>query len=145
MFVANKNIIAYANSICKGFNPGFLISFFCFSATPSCCICLDNLFKSILDYCLLVIAKRPSFDYNNNAVLQDRRHTTGGSGVNSLNADRAATSFALLEEDFFLLQAKAEDILLDTVGLGHKMQEASERHGDTLSSAVLWKALQQQG
>lgn len=108
-------------------------------------ICLDNLFKSILDYYLLVIAKRPSFNYNNNAVLQDRRHTTGGSGVNSLNADRAATSFALLEEDFFLLQAKAEDILLDTVGLGHKMQEAFERHGDTLSSAVLWKALQQQG
>ncbi len=108
-------------------------------------IFLCCLFKSILDYRRFVIAKRPSFDYNNNAVLQDRRHTTGGSGVNSLNADRAATSFALLEEDFFLLQAKAEDILLDTVGLGHKMQEAFERHGDTLSSAVLWKALQQQG
>ena len=51
----------------------------------------------------------------------------------------------MLEEDFFLLQTKAEDILLDTVGLGQKMQEAFERHGDTLSSAVLWKALQQQG
>ena len=108
-------------------------------------IFLCCLFKSILDYRRFVIAKRPSFDYNNSAVLQDRRHTTGGSGVNSLNADRAATSFALLEEDFFLLQAKAEDILLDTVGLGQKMQEAFERHGDTLSSAVLWKALQQQG
>ncbi|WP_075429449.1 hypothetical protein [Selenomonas sp. GACV-9] len=62
--------------------------------------------------------------------------------MNSLHSDRAPTSFTMLEEDFFLLQAKAEDILLDTVGLGQKMQEAFERHGDTLSSAVLWKALQ---
>ena len=108
-------------------------------------IFLCCLFKSILDYRRFVIAKRPSFDYNNSAVLQDRRHTTGGSGVNSLNADRAATSFAMLEEDFFLLQTKAEDMLLDTVEIGKKMQEAFERHGDTLSSAVLWKALQQQG
>ena len=35
----------------------------------------------------------------------------------------------MLEEDFFLLQTKAEDILLDTVGLGQKMQEAFERLG----------------
>ena len=65
--------------------------------------------------------------------------------MNSLNFDQAATSFAMLEDDFFLLQAKAEDILLDTVGLGQKMQEASERHGDILSPAILWKALQHKG
>ena len=62
--------------------------------------------------------------------------------LNRLDADRT-TSFALLEEDFFLLQAKAEDVLLGTVGLGQKMQEAFERHGDGMSSSVLWKALQQ--
>lgn len=62
--------------------------------------------------------------------------------MNRLDADRT-TSFALLEEDFVLLQEKAEDVLLGTVGLGQKMQEAFERHGDGMSSSVLWKALQQ--
>ena len=52
--------------------------------------------------------------------------------MNRLDADRT-TSFALLEEDFFLLQAKAEDVLLSTVGLGQKMQEAFERHGDGMN------------
>ena len=61
--------------------------------------------------------------------------------MNKLNADRATASFALLEEDFFLLQAKAEDVLLDAVGLGQKMQAAFERHSDIMSSAVLRKAL----
>lgn len=62
--------------------------------------------------------------------------------LNNRNSEQASLNFAMLEEDFFLLQTKAEDILLDTVGLGRKMQDAWDRHGAYLSSAVLWKALQ---
>ena len=62
--------------------------------------------------------------------------------MNRRNKDQTPLSFAVLEEDFFLLQAKAENILLDTVGLGQKMQDALDRHGAYLNSAVLWKTLQ---
>ena len=54
-------------------------------------------------------------------------------------------NFSTLEEQILLLKEATDAVLLDTIGLGQKMQEAFERHGDTLSSAVLWKALQQQG
>ena len=62
--------------------------------------------------------------------------------MDKVRSDQSTNSFALLGEDFFLLQAKAEDVLLDTIGLGRKMQEAFERHGDGMSMSVLWKALQ---
>lgn len=52
-------------------------------------------------------------------------------------------SLAALEEKILLLKETTDAVLLDTIGLGQKMQEAFERHADSsLSSQTLWKALQ---
>ncbi len=54
-------------------------------------------------------------------------------------------SFSALEEDLFLLKEATDATLSDTIGLGETMQEAFERHAvSSLSSQVLWKALQPQ-
>lgn len=51
-------------------------------------------------------------------------------------------SFSVLEENIFRLKEATDAMLLDTIGLGQKMQEAFERHTDgALSQQVLWKAL----
>jgi hypothetical protein len=65
---------------------------------------------------------------------------TGGSDVLE-----PGISFSALEEQILLLKEATDAVLLDTIGLGQKMQEAFERHADsTMSSQVLWKALQTQ-
>ena len=54
-------------------------------------------------------------------------------------------SFSALEENIFQLKQATDATLSDTIGLGQKMQEAFERHAAaSLSSQVLWKALQPQ-
>lgn len=64
----------------------------------------------------------------------------GGSDV--LEPD---ISFTALEENIFHLKQTTDVALSDTIGLGQKMQEAFERHAAlSLSSQVLWKALQPQ-
>lgn len=51
-------------------------------------------------------------------------------------------SFSVLEENIFRLKEATDAMLLDTIGLGQKMQEAFERHTDSsLNQQVLWKAL----
>ena len=51
-------------------------------------------------------------------------------------------SFSVLEENIFRLKEATDAMLLDTIGLGQRMQEAFERHTDSsLSQQVLWKAL----
>lgn len=52
-------------------------------------------------------------------------------------------SFSALEEQIFLLKETTDAVLLDTIGLGQKMQEAFERHAATsLSAQTLWTTLQ---
>ena len=85
--------------------------------------------------------RKPSLIINL-AVLQTDYINGRLKTLDKFRSDQSSNSFALLDEDFFLLQTKAEDVLLDTVGLGRKMQEAFERHGEGMSSSVLWKALQ---
>ena len=52
-------------------------------------------------------------------------------------------SFSALEEQILLLKEATDAVLLDTIGLGQKMQEAFGQHAVTsLSSQMLWTTLQ---
>ena len=52
-------------------------------------------------------------------------------------------SFAALEEQISLLREATDAVLLDTIGLGQKMQEAFGQDAATsLNSQMLWTALQ---
>jgi hypothetical protein len=52
-------------------------------------------------------------------------------------------SFSTLEEQILLLKEATDAVLLDTIGLGQKMQEAFGQHAVTsLSSQMLWTTLQ---
>ena len=53
------------------------------------------------------------------------------------------SSFAALEEQISLLREATDAVLLDTIGLGQKMQEAFGQDAVTsLSSQMLWTTLQ---
>jgi hypothetical protein len=65
-------------------------------------------------------------------------NSTGGSDVLE-----PGISFSTLEEQILLLKEATDAVLLDTIGLGKKMQEAFEQHAVTsLSSQMLWTTLQ---
>ncbi len=73
-------------------------------------------------------------------MAEEPNNFIGGSDVLE-----PSISFSALEEDLFLLKEATDATLSDTIGLGETMQEAFERHAvSSLSSQVLWKALQPQ-
>lgn len=57
--------------------------------------------------------------------------------MDKVRSDQSTNDFTLLDEDFFFCKPKLKDVLLDTIGLGRKMQEAFERHGDGIGTSVL--------
>jgi len=63
--------------------------------------------------------------------------------LESFQGDLSAGSLDALERNFLSLENSAEDVLLDTVGLGQKMQEAFDRHESGICPTALRKALAQ--